>query len=108
MGPAIADPSTGGPFAMFNKNIEKQRRKFVAANALEMGDPLNMDYCYERSRQRMHCIRSQTKLAAQKFNGCSARGWVMLVHIPSPTDPELVVCHHNSLGCNEPHSVSPG
>jgi hypothetical protein len=85
------EPNTGGPFAMFNKNIEKLRRKFVAANALEMGDPLNMDYCYERSLQRMHCIRSQTKLAAQKFNGCSARGWVMLVHIPRTGNPTQVV-----------------
>jgi hypothetical protein len=91
MGPAVTDNNTGGPFAMFNKNIEKQRRKFVAANALEMGDPLNMDYCYERSRQCMHCIRSQTKLAAQKFNGCSAQGWVMLVHIPSPRNAGQVV-----------------
>jgi hypothetical protein len=91
MGPAIADPNTGGPYAMLNKNIEKQRRKFVAADTLEMGDPLNMDYCYERSRQRMHCIRSQTKLAAQKFNGCSARGGVMLVHVPSPRNPCQVV-----------------
>jgi hypothetical protein len=91
MGPAIADPSTGGPYAMLNKNIEKQRRKFVGADALEMGDPLNMDYCYKRSRQHMHCIRSQTKLAAQKFNGCSARGWVMLVHVPSPRNAGQVV-----------------
>jgi hypothetical protein len=39
----------------------------------------------------MHCIRSQTKLAAEKYNGCSARGWVVLVHIPSPKNPYQVV-----------------
>ena len=33
----------------------------------------------------MHSIGAQTKFAAQKFNGCSARGWVMLVHIPIAT-----------------------
>jgi hypothetical protein len=32
----------------------------------------------------------------------------MLVHIPSPTNPELVVCHHtSSAGCNEPHPLAP-
>ena len=76
---------------MLNKNIEDQRRKFVAADTLEMGDPLNMDYCYERSRQCLHSIGAQTKLAAQKFNGCSALGWVMLVHIPCPRNPGQVV-----------------
>jgi hypothetical protein len=91
MGPAVADPNTGGPFAMFNKNIESERRKFVTADACNLANPLNMDYCYERSRQRMHGIGAQTKLAAQKFNGCSARGWVMLVHIPSPRNPGQVV-----------------
>ena len=88
MGPTIIDPATGGPYSMLNKNKEEKRRKFVACNTLEMGDPLNMQFCYERSRQRLHSIGAQTKLAAQKFNGCSARGWVMLVHIPSARDQE--------------------
>ena len=88
MGPTIIDPATGGPYSMLNKNKEEKRRKFVAANTLKMEDPLNMQFCYERSRQRLHSIGAQTKLAAQKFNGCSARGWVMLVHIPSARDQE--------------------
>ena len=91
MGPTIIDPATGGPYSMLNKNKEDKRRKFVACNTLEMGDPLNMQFCYERSRQRLHSIGAQTKLAAQKFNGCSARGWVMLVHIPGPRNPGQVV-----------------
>ena len=51
MGPAVTDPSTGGPFALLNKNIESERRKFVTADACNLANPLNMDYCYERSRQ---------------------------------------------------------
>ena len=39
----------------------------------------------------MHSISAQTKFAAQKFNGCSARGWVMLVYIPCPTNATQVV-----------------
>jgi hypothetical protein len=93
MGPAVPDPGIGGPFAMLNKNIEKDSRKFVAADADSLGNPLNMQFCYERSCQRMHSICAQTKLAVQEFNCCSTRGWVprMLVHIPSPSNPVQVV-----------------
>jgi hypothetical protein len=78
MGPAVTDNNTGGPFCMFNKNIEKQRRKFVAANTLEIGHPLNMDYCYERSRRAAAarrvsgrgCGLTRTKAAVHKVFVC--------------------------------------
>ena len=90
MGPARADAG-GGPWAMLNKNAERGRPKYVAANALALEDPVNVRCCFERGRQRLHAIDSQTKLAAPKYNGCSARGYVMLAHIPRETNPEQVV-----------------
>jgi hypothetical protein len=39
----------------------------------------------------MHDLRDQTRFAAQKFNCCSVRGWVMPVLIPKDTNPEQVV-----------------
>lgn len=90
MGPARADAG-GGPWAMLNKNAERGRPKYVAANALALEDPVNVRCCFERGRQRLHAIDSQTKLAAPKYNGCSARGYVMLAHIPRDTNPEQVV-----------------
>jgi hypothetical protein len=90
MGPARADAG-GGPWAMLNKNAERGRPKYVAANALALEDPVNVRCCFERGRQRLHAIDSQTKFAAPKYNGCSARGYVMLAHIPRETNPEQVV-----------------
>ncbi|NBX18814.1 MAG: hypothetical protein EBR09_15790, partial [Proteobacteria bacterium] len=89
MGPARADAG-GGPWAMLNKNTERGRPKYVAANALELEDPVNVRCCFERGRQRLHAIDSQTKLAALKHNGCSARGYVMLAHIPRDANPGQV------------------
>ena len=90
MGPARADAG-GGPWAMLNKNAERGRPKYVAANALALEDPVNVRCCFERGRQRLHAIDAQTKLAAPKYNGCSVRGYVMLAHIPREANPEQAV-----------------
>ena len=90
MGPQSAQPRQS-PWALLSKNIEGQRAKFVAPQAQRLADTANVDFCYERSSERMHDLRDQTRFAAQKFNGCSVRGWVMPVLVPKNTNPEQVV-----------------
>jgi hypothetical protein len=90
MGPQSAQPRQS-PWALLSKNIESQRAKFVAPQEERLADTANVDFCYERSSQRLHDLRDQTRFAAQKFNGCSVRGWVMPVLVPKNTNPEQVV-----------------
>lgn len=79
-----------GPWALLGKNAEGGRAKFVAAQAERLADAANADFCFERSGQRLHDLRDQTRFAAQKFNGCAVRGWVMPVQVAAETSAEQV------------------